>query len=78
MERVAAQKTPGHERGAPAEAVADDRLPGVDRAGWLEPAGSRQERRDEPLVEIQDRDGATCARVHRRGSRDSARVTPAA
>lgn len=78
MERVAAQKTPEGERGAPAEAVADDRLPGVDRAGWLEPAGSRQERRDKPLVEIQARDGTPCARVHRRGSRDSARVTPAA
>jgi hypothetical protein len=78
MERVAAQKTPGREHGAAAEAVTGYRLPRVDRAGWLEPAGPRQERRDEPLVETEDRDGAPCARVHRCGSRASARVTPAA
>ena len=45
-----------------------DRLPRVDRAGRLEPAGPRQERREKALVEVEStRDGAARAPgAHRR------------
>ena len=61
-----------------AEAVALDRLARVHRAGRLEAAGARQKRREEALVEVEERRRRQRRRAaHRRGSRDSARVTPA-
>ena len=55
MERVTTQKPAQRERASAGESVLLDRLARVDRAGRLESAGAGQERRDETLVEVEQR-----------------------
>ena len=75
MERVATQKPAQRERASAGESMLLDRLAGVDRAGRLESAGAGQKRRDGTLVETEQRGCGAGGRAHRRGRRDSARVT---
>jgi hypothetical protein len=60
VERIAARDAPYAEPGAPQKSVFFYGLVGVFGAGWIEPAGGRQEGRDRFLVEAYQKEGYVC------------------